>query len=1431
MLQIQTMTPGDGYLYFESQTASGDQQRPRGCSLSVHQLESGLPAGVWVGSAVGLLGVEGEVTEAQLRALFGEGLHPRADALVDEAIRSGMTAEGALAAAQLGTAFYRFGLAGAASTVSAASRAQRPEQQNVSGEDRKTSARRTSTRQPVAGFHAVLQPPSSVSQLWALCSDKVRLTIERAQDDAVAATLVWVEENALATRGGRNGIVQERVTTGLVGVRFRHFDSRAGDPGLHDHVLIANRVLRADGKWRTLDARHLLGQMVAASEYYNAQVLHHVCAALDAAAIERPREDGLRPVTEIAGVDARLLAVTARRSVAIEDRLVRLLEMYRARHGHEPSSVARVRLRRRATLETRPAKKTALGLPELRARWRSEVTAALGPALVDGLVEAVTAAARRLGAAGDPGSRLNVPKVAAATVEAVSTHRAVFGLRHVRAEVFRQITRASHGRADPARWAEPVLRFALDRLCVELGAPDSARSLPPLTRADGSSVYRDQESRVFSTPAVLAAERRLLRAARTRIAPSCPAGRFDAHRRRHRGKLDDGQAAMAKDFATSTRLLSAAIGPAGAGKTSALLLAAKAVRAEGRQVVALAPSARAASVLGEALGQNADTVHRWLALPAPPLRRGDLIVVDEAGMASTLHLAAIVDRAKAVGAHVRLVGDPSQLAAVEAGGALRLLQADGHAVQLTRVHRFTTPGEAEASLVLRDGSAEEAFRWYRENGRIHSGDEEAVLDAAFAAWSKDRAAGRNVVLAAPTRSLVKALNLRAQQALSAQDTLVPGKRDARLHDGTRAHVGETIVTRRNARQLTCLSGRDFVKNGDTWTILGYTPGGGARVRHTRHRGTLTLPAKYLAHHVELGYAATVHRSQGMTVDVSHTVLTSTTSREAAYVGATRGRHGNELYVAVAARESADSVLRRIAASSDQVPGALETLRAEKRRSRDIPRLAAEYADVARRADEARYGAALQYVLGTPGPGITIHPLVAGAVRRAERRGLLPWQVMALAHHATPAADAPTLADHIDRLATTAPDSPGRSPWNAEQDAVLHGLTRTREIAARTALESAQGKRATTPTPVTVNGRSHPAWSNRPHGSLSSPELGRATRRQRQHTKDGSAYLNGAAERRRLKSLEDEQQLRALMDRQDHLREDAQRSLLSGLGPIPSTRQIRRALRSADEDSAASARRYWALAVRLRADRNTTTPPTDHRLPPAWLCPTDAISDPFTPDDWKEHLIERQAEIGWLLDLLGVGLAEAPPPWARFLGSPPDPTRERKRQLWQQTAAHLKVWRDVNGIDDHLPAAEPRTPAARSGPSAAFAATVNDRLSQPRRADPYLWASTIPAPEAGNAQERQLHTRLIASCVHWRVRHRITTADPLGPAPADPLARAEWDALNDALNAYTADHGIPPHTPVQPSTTRPDAAPPRKPRPSPVQPTRPHRPDPHRRPRP
>ena len=270
-------------------------------------------------------------------------------------------------------------------------------------------------------------------------------------------------------------------------------------------------------------------------------------------------------------------------------------------------------------------------------------------------------------------------------------------------------------------------------------------------------------------------------------------------------------------------------------------------------------------------------------------------------------------QAAAAGAKVLLVGDHRQLSSVDAGGAFGLLAERGRCSELRSLWRFRNRWEAGATRRLRLGDPA-VLEDYEEQGRLKSGSAEVMIEAAYLGWQASEREGQSAVLVAADTHTVDALNARAHEDRVLAGLVSPEVLPLGL-DGSRGEVGvgDRVVTRRNNRSLA-VPGHGHVRNGSLWDVVATTPDGSLVVAPAEHHDTkgsepdqsetVTLPAQYVAEHVDLGYATTAHRAQGLTVDACHTLVGSAMSREALYVAMTRGRDTNIAYVATDAVDPA-----------------------------------------------------------------------------------------------------------------------------------------------------------------------------------------------------------------------------------------------------------------------------------------------------------------------------------------------------------------------------------------------------------------------------------------------------------------------------------------------------------------------------------------------
>ncbi|NKX94274.1 relaxase domain-containing protein [Sanguibacter hominis ATCC BAA-789] len=817
----------------------------------------------------------------------------------------------------------------------------------------------------VAGFDLTFTIPKSVSVVWAVADEETQRAILAAHETAVSQALEYVEDEVLQTRSGRNGVASVGVR-GMIAGRFNHWESREGDPHLHTHVVVSNRVQRAsDGKWLSVDSRGLHRSAVAVSELHQNLLLDELHRSLGMTFAERTDVQSNASVHDVTGVDPTLISTFSVRDQQIKAAQKKAVDDWTAKHGKKPTGRELARIHQDVWRATRKAKATdPAALPVLRTRWRRQAEAAgvdvaqvlAATVNVDRSPDADTAAAHDIDLASDYAALTLqgfADRYAGAVVAQIRSMRSTWTLANLRAEAER-LTRGVRcaSAEDRRRLISTVVQAAA---AASIEVTERRYSLTPEAAADvslalrGSSVFDDDHNRTFTDQSVLDAEALVLAAAETDTGPALalPAttttlAALSAQQESERGfGFAADQLAAAAQVVTDGHTVSAIVGPAGTGKTTTM----RAVRAvweatygEG-SVTGLTTSAQAAAVLGGELDAEANTVAKWLhetvgdgarqrsaaladqqailtssttgyvqkararrrtaTLLAQSarwkMRPGQLVIIDEASMTGTHALAEITRQAQEAGAKVLLVGDPAQLDAVEAGGVLGWLERSGKATHLTSVWRFTAEWEKDASLALRVGNLD-VLDTYIAHDRVRHGDDEQILEDAFTAARADQAAGRSTILIAATNAVAADLNqrftLERRAAGEVQiDTLVD------LRGGTTAGVGEQILARKVDRSLRDDKG-DFIRNGTQMTVTRIGRDRSLTATRSDTGATVTLPAAWVAQHVELGYAITAHRAQGTTVDVGHVAIPSQNAltRELLYVAMTRGRESNVAWV-------------------------------------------------------------------------------------------------------------------------------------------------------------------------------------------------------------------------------------------------------------------------------------------------------------------------------------------------------------------------------------------------------------------------------------------------------------------------------------------------------------------------------------------------------
>jgi conjugative relaxase-like TrwC/TraI family protein len=799
--------------------------------LDDYYVGRGEAPGRWVGRGSAAVSLRGEVTGEELARLF-DGVHPRTGESLGEPYRV------------------------------------------RDGADR------------VTGWDLTFSAPKCVSASWATVGGEVGMEVRDAHDAAVAAALDYLEDHAAFSRQGKGGVRQVD-TEGLLAATFVHRSSRAGDPQLHTHVLVSGRVRCADGVWRALDSRALHRELKTAGMVYQAGLRVELTNRLGVAWTPVDRHGQ----AEIVGVPNKLCALFSKRAAAVEARAREFIGEAEAKLGRELTPKGRRRFYEVAVLETRTAKQRGGELDQgLFDRWRSEAIAAgydperwLGTVL-DGQQLPY------------PGRSVIIAEALDELSTAVSTWKRTDVVRQVARRTPQDLACAAAARS----WIESMTAEVLARpAVVRLAAPEPA---PPagVRRRDGRSVFERHGAVRYTTHATLAIEQEVIdivtagRRAGRGVADAAAVQRSIA-----RAGLGEDQAAAVRAVTLDGHAVACVVGPAGTGKSHTMRAAAAAWRASGVPVRGLAVSAVAAGVLQAEAGIPADTVAKLLFEHDNPgaakdswrLRRGEVVIVDEASMVASRDLARLARLAHRAEAKLVLVGDHAQLGAVEAGGLFRLL-ADVNAVELSGVRRFSAAWERDASLRLR-GRDPGVIVEYDRHGRVTGCDRLGALDAAFTAWHDTRRAAASVVICATDNATVANIARRIRAARVAAGDVEPAG-IATAH-GQTVGVGDDIVTTRNDRRLMTSAGA-WVRNGDRPTVAARHGDGSITVSHLAGHGGVVLPADYVNQDVSLAYALTVHKAQGVTVDRAVLIADEATTAEALYVGMTRGRHHNTALV-------------------------------------------------------------------------------------------------------------------------------------------------------------------------------------------------------------------------------------------------------------------------------------------------------------------------------------------------------------------------------------------------------------------------------------------------------------------------------------------------------------------------------------------------------
>ncbi|MFC2177429.1 MobF family relaxase [Actinomycetota bacterium] len=763
----------------------------------------------------------------------------------------------------------------------------------------------------VAAWDVTFSADKSVSLLWALGDPETRQQVLEAFEEATVSALEYLESVASSTRGAsktpvldENGasVLNEKgtpkfrvetwpiATAGYVAASFTECTSRADDPQIHTHVVVANKVKGTDGVWRTIDGRLLYRYQLAAGYLHEAVLRHELTRRLGVR--WQPVRNGM---ADIAGFTRPQIEAFSRRR--------HQLETWRQEHNLPDTAAAR----QVAVLATRQPKHD-YPLAELEVEWRERAAEvgltpdrleqvmgggrAVAPVDVEVLFERLASPDGLTERASTFGRAETVKEIAGSLPEGGTRHE----IEHL-AERFLDtrdvVPLLAIPDTEPVEDLDPLVDIACDR-ASEFAGDEESRWL--MRRRDGTLFPGVGHERHYTTTELLATEQRIIQQAMTGLGAdrwTAPGRLVEGRLRRHR-HLTEGQREMVRRFATSSNAIDIGIGPAGTGKTAVMAVIGQLATITGTPILGGALAGRTAAGLQEATGIPSATLTRLIGeskrrgLPA-----GAIVVVDEAAMVGTRQLAAIADLVEAVEGKLILIGDDRQLPEIDAGGLFRALANRLPAIELTTNVRQRDRWERAALAELRDGSATHAIEAYRQRDRVIIGqNQDDAIGRAVQDWHRHVTASGDLtsgLLIAHDNDTVTELNQRARTLIAASNRL----QGPTLEEGERVfQAGDRILCRQNQSWLGVL-------NGDLATVTEVDQERKRlTVRLDRDAEARDLPVWYLEQgHVDHGYAMTGHKAQGVTTDRTFVIVTGTTDRQWAYVAMSRGRQANTLYLA------------------------------------------------------------------------------------------------------------------------------------------------------------------------------------------------------------------------------------------------------------------------------------------------------------------------------------------------------------------------------------------------------------------------------------------------------------------------------------------------------------------------------------------------------
>jgi len=713
------------------------------------------------------------------------------------------------------------------------------------------------------GYDLTFSAPKSVSILWALGDGETREKVFEAHQAATSAALDHIDEYAAITRRGKGGVHREPVQN-LIVAKFDHASSREHDPQLHTHCFVANVAQRSDGTWGTIESKYLYQEKMAAGAVYRAELAQRLQRGLGVEIRRKDRE------FEVKGVPEKLIKEFSKRREAIT------LDM--AKKGYETSKAAE-----KSNLATR-APKREKSFTLLQQEWQ-----------VVGRQHGFEPE-KAIGRARYQAPTIDHQREIGGALTRLTENQSTFTGRELR----REIATSAQG-----RYGRDGIRGVTRELAGHPEVMALGKDLDGSSRYTSREIYGIEQS--MFAKALTRAKETGHQIGKTKVERTI--GKFNKElkeKARGWGVEETGfrgeQVAMIKALTIERGGIKVAMGVAGSGKSTALDACRDIWQKAGYEVRGLAPTGKAAQNLEKAAKIPSQTIDRFMGGVEQgyqkPLSRNDILVVDEAAMMGSRKLDRLLNHAHAAGSKVVLVGDHRQLQPIEAGSPVRMLREGLGGSELSHMGRQKEEWQRKAAQFFSQGRAEDALREYamRDQLFVHNGAGRTRADLVSKYVDEKLASPKKSFLVlSETNSQVDALNLEIRGRLKEKGYLkdpvtIRGNDRGGKNQDREFATGDRILFTQNSRKLGVQNGLFGQIEKIEKKNLGYD----FKIKTDAGNHLKVNTADYK--HLEHGYAATVYKSQGDTVDKTFFLVADRASRESSYVAMSRHRENAYVFI-------------------------------------------------------------------------------------------------------------------------------------------------------------------------------------------------------------------------------------------------------------------------------------------------------------------------------------------------------------------------------------------------------------------------------------------------------------------------------------------------------------------------------------------------------